>query len=240
MCRENGIKYSIAFGTLIGAIRHHGFIPWDDDIDIMMTRDNYEMFLKKYSVEKNKKYKILEKRYNPEYYHQFTKIVDTDTYVEERKLKKIDDMGVWVDVFPIDYMNSKNFKKKLFVLTFYQEGLHKAKGDIKKSDKNIILKFIKKTIFINHLNFWYNKTLKFVMKETYKRDNDIAGAILGDSLKKIMFNRELFDEYTDVEFEGHKIMAIKNYDYNLKKIYGDYMKIPNEHKIHDVDAYYKK
>lgn len=240
MCRENGIKYSIAFGTLIGAIRHHGFIPWDDDIDIMMTRDNYEMFLKKYSVEKNKKYKILEKRYNPEYYHQFTKIVDTDTYVEERKLKKIDDMGVWVDVFPIDYMNSKNFKKKLFVLTFYQEGLHKAKGDIKKSDKNIILKFIKKTIFINHLNFWYNKTLKFVMKETYKRDNDIAGAILDDSLKKIMFNRELFDEYTDVEFEGHKIMAIKNYDYNLKKIYGDYMKIPNEHKIHDVDAYYKK
>lgn len=242
VCRQNNIMYSLGFGTLIGAIRHKGFIPWDDDIDIMMTRENYEKFINVYKQEKSNNYTVLNHYMNELYYHQFTKVIDNRTTVREEKLRKIDDMGVWVDIFPVDSINSRFLNFRLKRINFFQEGLHKAKGDLSKSERNFLIKLIKKHIFIDNMRFWYKQTLRQVIIQSKNKKNDLRGVLLTDYPIKYLFKREMFEEYIDVEFENCKFMAIKNYDENLRKIYGDYMKIPSSEKrtTHSIEAYFKE
>ena len=121
VCRKNNIKYSLAFGTLIGAVRHKGFIPWDDDIDIVMTRDNYDKFIHTYINEKNENYSILNHEFDKNYYHQFTKVVDNRTTINNDNLREIKNMGVWVDVFPVDKISSKNLRLNLKLINFFQK-----------------------------------------------------------------------------------------------------------------------
>ena len=241
VCRKNEIKYSLAFGTLIGAIRHKGFIPWDDDIDIIMTRENYEKFINIYEHEKNVSYSLLTHETNMSYYNQFIKVVDKKTRVIEKNLRKIEEMGVWVDIFPVDNINSRFLNFRLKKINFFQEGLHKSKGDITYSKGNLLKKILKKYIFISHMEFWYYKTLKQVKKENENERNDLSGVLLTDYPVKYLFEKSLFQEYIEVDFENCKFMAIKEYDKKLRKIYGDYMRIPPVEKrtSHSMEAYWK-
>ena len=103
-CKEHGINYCINYGTLIGAIRHKGFIPWDDDIDLSMTRENYERFIQLFS-EKQSRYKLLSLETDDQYFNNFIKIVDPTTKIIDTRNTKTYDSGVFIDIFPMDTFN---------------------------------------------------------------------------------------------------------------------------------------
>ena len=114
VCKENDIKYTLYYGTLLGAIRHKGFIPWDDDIDIGMMREEYEKFIKIYDKNHSDIYELLTSR-QKNYFLPYAKVNDisTTSYLDDVELP----FGVSVDIFPIDYQNNDEQKaKKMFDL----------------------------------------------------------------------------------------------------------------------------
>ena len=112
VCEENNLRYYLGGGTLLGAVRHKGFIPWDDDIDVMMPRPDFQKLLS-LSIN-NENYNII-KPGTAGYYYNFAKLVDTRTILEEKGIKRIDGLGVYIDIFPLDGMpETPDARKKRF------------------------------------------------------------------------------------------------------------------------------
>lgn len=107
ICQQYHLRYYLAWGTLLGAVRHKGFIPWDDDIDIMMPRSDYERLLELVPSLRHSYYKILSNPKNEDYYYTHAKMIDTRTLCVENDLQTIQNMGIWVDIFPLDGMPDK-------------------------------------------------------------------------------------------------------------------------------------
>ena len=101
-CNTHHLRYSLSSGTLIGAVRHGGYIPWDDDIDIYMPREDYERFLASYADQEGR-YRVLDPNKESHYYYTFAKVVDQRTRMVEKETKGYE-IGVYIDVFPVDYV----------------------------------------------------------------------------------------------------------------------------------------
>ena len=243
MCKENGLKYSIAYGTLIGAVRHGGFIPWDNDIDVIMPREDYDKLL---SVAANDKYEILDFKTAKDYYYPFVKIIRKDTkLIEKNRIEK--QIGVFIDVFPIDYFQ-KSDKKEL--VTEFKKIIDKINFYTCDSDsgfKNFIKRFYMRTISIFNPNFL--KKLLYDYENMIKKDsyNRKSFSLCGNMSDCDCYDRDLFDydlfenDLILLKFEGHNVSSIDKYDYYLKQIYGDYMKPPKkEDRVapHNFKAWY--
>lgn len=221
-CKKNGINYSIAYGTLIGAIRHKGFIPWDDDIDIIMQREEYEKFMSLYNDEY---YELIRENDVPNHLH--SRVSDPSLYLEftnSLRANKIYKGGLWVDVFPIDkvpedtkrYWKIKKRIKRLFLL--------QCVGEVK--GYNIVQNLAH--VFL----YPFTKIFRRISQREIKKYNDTdtrMGAALCVWHKNFLpFPIIWLNEYIDVEFEGHSFKAIKEYDAFLRNVYGDYMQLPPE------------
>ena len=248
-CRKKSVKYSLTGGTLIGAVRHNGFIPWDDDIDVMLKRDYYELFIKEFpEFSKGSNYELITFKNNKEYNYLFSKIVDKRTCLIEAHNKPVKELGVFIDVFPIDYIDNdykksykklKNveFKKYLIVASnwkhFYVNNNHGFFRQILRFFFYLISRFINP-----------KKRLSFIEKSFSKNEKrNYVACICGSySIDKELMKAEIFGDYIDLEFEGKRFMSIIGFDSYLKSLYGDYMKLPPVEKRvarHTFDAYWK-
>ena len=240
-CKEHGINYCINYGTLIGAIRHKGFIPWDDDIDLSMTRENYEKFIQLFS-EKQSRYKLLSLETDDQYFNNFIKIVDPTTKIIDTRNTKTYDSGVFIDIFPMDTFNDSKvvdicYKLESFKLLSFSKHKNIVYGDSK-------LKDLIRTLFWLLLRpvsprFFANQIEKQIQKYRVK-DGKYIAFIPSKAKEKEIFPRDMFDELIETPFEHLVLPAPKRFDVVLKQFYDDYMTVPPKEKqiyIHEFEAY---
>jgi LPS biosynthesis protein len=227
-CRKNNLRYFLAFGTLLGAIRHKGYIPWDDDTDIMMPRKDLEIFKRTFKSEKYK-YSDVDTEFGYEF--PFSRITCNDTYNKQGLIAKY--YGVNVDLYPIDGLPESDneindFFNKYTSLLKPRLFLIKVRSKLMQflPIRNIpFIKFLTKRC-VNHL-------------KTYDIDYSSKNMVFDCGR---IYSRSIFEGSVDVEFEGWKFMAPIGWDEFLKTRYGDYMTLPPEdqrHPYHGGDYYWK-
>lgn len=255
VCRENKLNYSLAGGSLLGAIRHHGFIPWDDDADVIMPREDYEKFkLIMYSNYCGDTYGFLDENCN-NYYYLFSKLYDKSTIMKTILPidAKLQDLGVFLDIFPYDnvpdddgeltnFSNDLNLlNDKMYMTLPGQYALSRSK--VKHIIKKYLLfpKFLKTKIEGVTTEAYKEMILKKIQSYDTVTTTRV-GFLLSEYRAKDRIPVEIATEFMDVLFEGHIYRCFKEYDVYLHNLYGDYMILPPVEKRsskHPYKAYWR-
>lgn len=245
VCRKNNIEYSLIGGSLIGAIRHKGMIPWDDDIDVILSKENFEKLIKVFEKE-NGKYKLLTQNSCAGYYYPFPKLVNTETYlVEEESLEQINEYGIFVDIFYYVHLpnDDKKIRRVVKKMKFLNNLLVRKKINYKKYGvKKNVLRFIKnalsKIIGYKTITEYLNNMINLINQP--ESDYVICNWPMYDINKEIQESKDIAD-YINVPFEDIDVMIFRNFDKILKTTYGDYMQLPPEEKRkkHGLVAYWR-
>lgn len=243
-CREHNICYSISGGTLIGAIRHGGYIPWDDDIDILLRREDYDRLVNAFLEKDTGKYVIYQYGVTKGYNLPYVKIADSSTVLNEPGVRG--DFGINIDVFPFDHIAVD--KQKITSIYCKAKNLINKHG-IKLMEwrkgrsfhKNLILMLGKIVLFPISILTYVEKIDKLA-RNAGPKDSPLRACIVWGYGEKEVMDASIFDEYYDIKFEDRTFMAIKKYDEYLTHLYGDYMKLPPLEKQvshHDFTAWWK-
>lgn len=250
ICNKNKLRYFLAGGTLLGAIRHKGYIPWDDDIDILMPRPDFNKLSEILSNVKHDHYKLLTDK-QEDYYYLFNKLVDTRTCLIQKYRDKINDLGVFLDIFPIDGLPNEQKEFDIHVDTLLKDynNFLDSKSDSYNisNDKNkrIIKTIVKYPLYLYQKRKPWKKRQQEIIKKLQKYNFDESnkvGCILSPYKKKEILNREVFSKEIMVDFEGEKFPAPIGYKKYLSALYGNYMELPPVEKRvthHLHDAYWK-
>lgn len=226
-CDANNLCYFLCGGTLIGAVRHKGYIPWDDDIDLMMPREDYERLIEEFECEG---ITLLSHSKFKDYYFPFVKISDDSTLCDEAKfVSNHKDMGANIDIFPIDNMPSspKACDRFLFWAKFIRKcSRQKRYRFTRKKFAESLLRYSAKMMLV----FFSTRTLcrrlsKFSQKYNH-RDTANKGIVVWGYGKREKCRAEVFASSVKLEFEGKFYDAPVGYDEYLTNVYGDYMQLP--------------
>ena len=235
-CVAHDIHYTLAYGTLIGAARHKGFIPWDDDIDIIMTRENFDRFLREYQSSED--YLMVSPNDNKSYL-AFARVCDMkNTKIITRLPWSKYETGLWIDIFPMDSISdSEDEHRKRFKSLYRQWEITSVARGAKANpmnhdnwDKPNSLIWLKKFIFLNgcFVRWSVKRFISRITSPKYANSSHCAQLACCDEWG--FYEKKDFEEYTTLEFEGHQLMVIKEYDKVLRQLYGDYMQLPPENK----------
>ena len=244
-CKKNGIKYYAAFGTLIGAVRHNGIIPWDDDVDVWMLSEDYERFCSlRGKVEGH--YEILTEEDKDYWLHLLVKFVDTETTLWEAEEYPCV-TGVFIDVYALYECPSEDSPKRKLVfdkyLSFFRHSMmhYSLRKVLSPLYHGRFLEFyviLKDVLYYKPMHPFllrkYNRFIERIKNE--KGDTYICYA--GDCGDREIFKKEYLQDVVRLPFEGMEIEAPAEYHKVLIQIYGDYMQLPPEEKRVANHPYY--
>ena len=233
ICRENDLKYSMCAGTLLGAVRHQGFIPWDDDIDICMPRPDYMRL-----IEMNRKGSALPPYVKLCCYEDGTlespymKIMDLRTYIREENYTQRDVRSLWIDVFPVDGLpDSEQETRRLYrralllcklsVAAVVHTGYGKTR--LKRILKPLVVTPLSKAIGRRRIA---SMLVRLAQKHPYEQSRYCGMLTWAWDGPGQRVTREEMENTVDLMFEGHPICAMSAWDKHLHGVFGDYMQLP--------------
>ena len=246
-CQEHKIKYSLACGTLLGAIRHNGYIPWDDDIDIYMPREDYDRFIQTFPETYKEHYKLISFERSKRWARAFANLYDNRTVWEEAKNSVEEQIGINIDIFPVDNAPDddkewKSFDRRRRLLHYLVTAKYTSfRWKNRSLGKNLVIalmKFILLPFSASRNAKWMDS---FARKYSHQKTNRVFESVCGIMQKK-PFLQEDFDETIPHVFEEYEFNIMKGYHNYLTCAFGDYMQLPPEkdrHPHHYYTAYWK-
>lgn len=249
VCSANQITYFMAYGSLLGTIRHQGFIPWDDDIDIWVPIDQLDQFIT--AINQSKDYAYTSVKDNANYRLDFGKVIDLHTEIHE-SYPIVSSPGLFVDVFPLYSVGDEKevieknlsvLKRKKMKLWYYNAPLRKVSGNIIKKMIKILYMLPKKLFIATHNMQKYIQNYEHFEKTLNEQypSSEYMGYLdnpHNNSFSKNMFKKACFS-IQRAPFENIMVNIPVGYDEILKNIYRDYMTLPpvEERMSHDYEAY---
>lgn len=240
-CIKHDLKYSLCAGTLLGAIRHQGYIPWDDDIDVMMPRRDYQRLLQIYH---SNKYSLYHYSTQKSYMLPYAKLCDNRTILKENSVYE-SDYGIDIDIFPLDFFpDSVEESEKWSKHLGYLKDIITLKNLTLSKDRALVKNL---TVFLGRfvllplpMKLVVRKVDVLAQKYADKIDGFLGNMTNGYRMRE---RNPMAKRLVDVDFEGKKYKAVENYDEYLKGLFNNYMELPPEEKrvsTHTITAYWKE
>lgn len=230
ICTENGLRYSLAYGTLLGAVRHGGFIPWDDDIDVMMPREDYDRLFEIWDQVASPGFIPVMPDNNPDYYNTFSKIVkDHTTFLQfEEQRKNLFHKGIFVDIFPLDRKAPKGLPAVLQFAAFavnllYNRGYPSGAHGLLGLGERILLGIVPKKSYrrISRAAGRFSRRWNHCKDAAWIDPGVLSGC-------RRYYPAAIFDRLETMCFRGKTYSVFRDWDEVLRLRYGDYMTLPPE------------
>jgi lipopolysaccharide cholinephosphotransferase len=216
ICDKNNIAYWISFGTLLGAVRHKGFIPWDDDLDIEVKSKDFKKLLKCLESDLPFTMKLQYEGNDKAYFNKYCKVRDTNSVIHELGSENFGERGVFIDIFPREY--STKILRTLSIKILGRSLIYSKSMLYKEKRRTLIQRFFLKTrILVYNLSITVNNILSkiFPFKKLFTPSFNMG------------VSKEIIFPLKEIAFEGHNFKCPANVDAYLKLYYGDYMKLPS-------------